>query len=115
MVQSTYPSAPSRSGDPVSGVADQPRSANLSIPRLAIVLDTGSWSAARKLTQNRPDRWIAGQARDVFAGENSTSGGSSETDMKLSQVMPTGSPRLIAVTTVIPVAKRPSTSRNLRA
>ena len=62
-----------------------------------------------------PERWIAGQARDVFAGENSTSGGSSETDMKLWQVMPTGSPRLIAVTTVIPVAKRPSTSRNLRA
>ena len=56
------------------------------------MVETGSWSAARKLTQNRPERWIDGQALDVFAGENSTSGGSSETDMKLWQVIPTGSP-----------------------
>ena len=57
-------------------------------PWLAIVLESRAWSAPRKLTQKRPDRWISGQARDVFAGQNSTSGGSSETLENDWQVMP---------------------------
>ncbi len=76
--------------------------ANLSAPRLAIGLESSAWSAARKLTQNLPERWISGQAREVLAGMNSTSGGSSETLENDWQVMPTGSPPLIAVTTVTP-------------
>ena len=67
------------------------------------------------MTQNLPERWISGQAREVLAGTNSTSGGSSETLEKDWQVMPTGSPLLTAVTTVTPEAKRPSTSRKRRA
>ena len=63
-------------------------SANLSMPRLAIVLDSSAWSAASKLTQNLPERWISGQAREVLAGMKSTSGGSSETLEKDWQVMP---------------------------
>ena len=87
----------------------------MSTPRLAIGLESSAWSAARKLTQNLPERWIAGQAREVLAGTNSTSGGSSETLENDWQVMPTGSPPLIEVTTVTPEANRPSTSRNRRA
>ena len=67
------------------------------------------------MTQNLPERWIAGQAREVLAGMNSTSGGLSETDENDWQVRPTGAPPLIEVTTVTPEANRPSTSRNRRA
>ena len=67
------------------------------------------------MTQNLPERWISGHAREVLAGMNSTSGGSSETLENDWQVIPTGSPSLIAVTTVTPEANRPSTSRNRRA
>ena len=58
---------------------------------------------------------MAGQAREVLAGMNSTSGGLSETLENDWQVIPTGAPPLIAVTTVTPDANRPSTSRNWRA
>src|SRR6476469_4915878 len=112
MVQSTWPSVPSITGEPVPGDGVHGTPANLSVPRLAIVLERSAWSAARKLTQNFPARWISGQAREVLAGLNSTSGGSSETDMKDWQVSPTGSSLLIEVTTVTPLANRPSTSRN---
>ena len=70
-------------------------SSNLSAPRLAIVLESSAWSAARKFTQNLPERWISGQAREVLAGTNSTSGGSSETLENDWQVIPTGSSLLI--------------------
>ena len=66
-------------------------------------------------TQKCPARCISGQARDVRDGQNSTSGGFSETELNDWHVMPTGSPLLIEVTTVTPVAKRPSTSRKWRA
>jgi primosomal replication protein N len=46
----------------------------------------------------------------------SNSGGSSETEVKLFAVSPTGVPSgQIAVTTVTPVAKQPSASRKVRA
>ena len=66
-------------------------------------------------TQKNPARCMSGQARDVFAGQNSTSGGDNETELNDWQVMPTGSPLLIEVTTVTPVANSPSTSRKFRA
>src|SRR4051794_29193139 len=102
-------------GEPVPGAGSQETPANLSAPLLAIWLDSSAWSAARKLTQNLPERWIAGQALEVLAGMKSTSGGFRETDENDWQVSPTGAPPLIEVTTVTPEANRPSTSRNCRA
>ena len=86
----------------MAGAGSHETPANLSSPRLAIWLESSAWSAARKLTQNLPERWIAGQAREVLAGMKSTSGGLSETDENDWQVRPTGAPPLIAVTTVTP-------------
>src|SRR5689334_20798303 len=80
----------SRTGDPVAVEGCHFTSANLSTPRLAIVLETSAWSTPRKLTQNVPDRWISGQAREVLAGTKSTSGGSSDTLENDWQVIPTG-------------------------
>ena len=82
---------------------------------MAIPLEMCCWSAARKLTQKNPALRINGQAREVLAGQNITSGGSRETLENDWQVIPTGSLPDIEVTTVTPVAKRPSTSRNWRA
>src|SRR3954453_1392261 len=115
MVQSTRASAPSSIGEPVSGDGVHFTSANLSTPRLAIVFDSSAWSAARKLTQNLPERWISGHAREDFAGMKTTSGGSSDTLENDWQVRPTGSPPDEPVTTVTPEANRPRTSRKRRA
>ena len=58
-------------------------------------------------------RLEGGEARrDRRAGDQSTSGGSSETLAKLLAVMPSGPRGVIVVTTVTPVAKRPSASRS---
>ena len=77
--------------------------------------DSSCWPAARMLTQKKPARCMSGQARDVFAGQNITSGGDSDTELNDWHVIPTGSPWLIEVTTVTPVANRPRTSRKRRA
>src|SRR3954453_15839072 len=79
MGQSMSARDPSRIGEPVTSEGCHLTSANLSTLRLAIVLDSSAWSAGRKFTQNRPDSWICGHAREVFEGMNSTSGGSNET------------------------------------
>src|SRR4051795_4974631 len=55
---------------------------------------------------------MRGQVVDDFAAQNSTSGGSSETDVNELAARPTGSSPSIAVITVMPVAKWPSTERN---
>ena len=55
---------------------------------------------------------MRGQVVDVFAAQNSTSGGSSDTDVNEFAAMPTGSSSSIAVMTVMPVAKWPRTDRN---
>src|SRR6478735_1897072 len=113
--QSMCAMAPSSIGEPVRAAGVHFTSANLSVPRLAIVFDRSAWSAASRLTQKRPERWISGHAREVLAGTKSTSGGSSETLEKDWHVSPTGSSLLTAVTTVTPDPKRPSTSRKRRA
>src|SRR3954469_4861505 len=100
-VQSTYPITPPSSGAPVVAVV-QSMPANLSSPLVAIPLERSDWSAARMLTQKKPTRRISGQAREVFAGLNINSGGSSETDENDWQVMPTGTPSEIEFTTVTP-------------
>src|ERR1700741_1144512 len=48
---------------------------------------------------------------DVVIGKNPTSGGSSDTEVNEPTVNPTGWPSTIAVTTVTPVGKWPSTRR----
>ena len=90
----------------------QPTPWNFSEPLLAIPLEIACWSAERKFTQKNPAWRISGQAREVFAGQNITSGGSRETLENDWQVIPTGSSPDIDVTTVTPVANMPSTSRN---
>src|SRR6478735_3136637 len=55
---------------------------------------------------------MRGQVLDVFAAQNSTSGGSSDTDVNELAARPTGSSPSIAVMTVMPVAKWPRTERN---
>ena len=54
----------------------------------------------------------AGKRRDFRAGDQSTSGGASDTLAKLLAVMPSGPRGVMVVTTVTPVAKRPSASRS---
>ena len=54
----------------------------------------------------------AGKRRDLRAGDQSTSGGASDTLAKLLAVIPSGPRGVIVVTTVTPVAKRPSASRS---
>ena len=63
------------------------------------------------LTQKLPTDAIRSQRSDVVIGRNPTSGGSSDTDVNEPMVNPTGSPSTIAVTTVTPVGKWPSTRR----
>src|SRR5689334_21564551 len=87
----------------------------LSEPLVAIAFEISDWSPARMLTQKNPARCISGHAREVLAGQNITRGGSSDTEENDWQVIPTGSPSDIEVTTVTPLAKRPRTSRNFRA
>src|SRR4051794_39508772 len=99
------------SGAPVeAGFHPTPR--NFSSPLLAIPLEMSCWCEARKFTQKKPALRISGQAREVLAGQNITSGGSRETLENDWQVIPTGWSPESEVTTVTPVAKIPSTSRN---
>ena len=53
----------------------------------------------------RPAAWMCGKVVDAFAAQNSTSGGSSDTEVNELHAMPYGVPSFIAVTIVTPVAK----------
>src|SRR6516165_9941047 len=55
------------------------------------------------LTQNRPLASMAFQDRDTLVGQNSTSGGSSESAAKDWQAKPTGTSSCTVVMMVIPV------------
>src|SRR5580693_1933066 len=108
---STTASDPVSTGDPVTP-GDQPTPSNLSPPDTANVRHNASWCSSRMFTQNAPAWRIRGQLVELRAGARITMGGSSDRAAKDWQVKPTGSPSSSAVTTVIPVAKCPSTSRN---
>ena len=69
------------------------------------------WLMPSTLTQKVPAEAIRNQRSDVVIGKNPTSGGSSDTEVNEPMVNPTGSPSTIAVTTVTPVGKWPSTRR----
>ncbi len=70
-----------------------------------------SWST---LTQKCPLASIACQDRDIFVGQNSTSGGSSDSAANDWQANPTGASSCIVVITVMPVQNCPSTLRKVR-
>ena len=60
------------------GLGVQSIVANLSSPRRPNVEETDSCSSERMLTQNLPARSIPFHEPDVFMGQKSTSGGSSD-------------------------------------
>src|SRR5204863_8474509 len=89
----------------------QPMSRNLSSPSLTNRQHNSLWNSERTLTQNAPDRSMAGQLVEFRAGKKPTSGGSSDTEENDPMVRPYGSPSYAEVTTVTPVGKWPSTCR----
>ena len=78
---------------------------NLSAPERAKFCDTSICPSASTLTQNRPMARSSGQVRDVRPGANTTSGGSSDSELNDWQVKPIGPSAVSAVTTVTPDAK----------
>src|SRR3954452_25137493 len=103
---------PASSGEPLPECF-HPISANLSSALLANTRHTSSWSSASRLTQNEPAARTLGQLDDDCPAQNSTCGGSSESEANDPMAMPTGTPSLMAVITVTPVGKCPSTWRYL--
>src|SRR5215469_6213676 len=98
-------------GDPaVSGYHLTP--SNLRGPLRPNLLATSCWSSVSTLTANILPLAIRGQVFDVSAGQKTTSGGSKERAAKAWQAKPTGSPSSIALITVTPVQKWPSTCLN---
>jgi len=55
------------------------------------------------LTQNVPLASMACQERDIFVGQNSTSGGSNDSAAKDWQAKPVGAPSCVVVMIVMPV------------
>ena len=107
--------------DPGQGAVEHWRSVSADVPRDAgelVPARDGEGTAERLLLEGqdvdaeRPRPAILGQLVELLAGASATMGGSRESDVKAWQVNPTGRPSSIAVTTVTPVANRPSTSLN---
>src|SRR5699024_1918370 len=104
-------SVPGRAGAPLPpGVQSTP--ANLSPPETAKPRHSSSWSWASTLISSRPASRIFGQLEEVLAGQNDTSGGSSDSEVTDWQAKPCGSAPSKAVITVTPVQKWPSTCRS---
>src|SRR5215475_12506101 len=110
IVQSTYASASCRIGDPAAE-GRQPMRLNRSAPFVANTRQTSSWCSLRMFTVNLPAASILGHVVDTFEAQNSTSGGSSDTEVNEFAETPMGSLPSIAVMMVTPVAKCPSTVR----
>lgn len=72
------------------------------------------WCWVRKLTTKPPDSWTTGSSLEERCRQMSTSGGSSETEVKEFTVVPEASCPAPEVMTVTPVAKFPHTSRRAR-
>ena len=86
--------------------------ANLSGSLEASRRQTGSWSAARMLTQKAPHPRSLAQLLDPRSGKKAISGGSSDTEVNEPTTMAIASPPdFLAVTTQIPVGYCPSTWR----
>ena len=80
-------------------------------PRTANLRDTSCCPSASTDTAKVPDASTASWNRDTRSGQNRTRNGSSDTDVKLLAVRAKSSPSRTVVTTVTPVAKRPTTRR----
>src|SRR5215218_1863982 len=80
MVQSMYASASCRIGDPLAD-GRHPMRLNRSAPLVANTRQTSSWCSLRMLTVNLPASSILGHVDESFDAQNSTSGGSSDTDV----------------------------------
>src|ERR1700710_1946564 len=76
--------------------------------------ETGFWPSVSILTQNWPLASMAFHDRDTLVGQNSTSGGSSDSAANDWQANPIGTSSCIVVITVMPVQNWPSTLRNVR-
>src|ERR1700735_795959 len=105
-------STSARTGAPEAD-GDQLRPANLSPPLVPKIRASSRWPAASTLAHRCPDRAIRGQVADDLPGQNSTSGGSSDTAANDWQAKPAGPCPSAVVITVTPVQKWPSTWRNL--
>ena len=81
------------------------------MPRAEKRREVSSWCEANTLTQKRPESRISGHVVEVFAGQNRIIGGSSDTDVTELADIPAGPRGPLAVTTVTPVGRWPSTSR----
>src|SRR3546814_17779977 len=89
------------------------RPANLSMPRFEKRPDRASWSVASTCTAQYSAARNTSRLAEVLARLHSTSGGLSDTELKLLAVRPTGVPSTVrAVMMVTPVAKVPSALRN---
>ncbi|GAB1460556.1 hypothetical protein MASR2M50_23300 [Thauera sp.] len=87
--------------------------ANLSSPWRAKRPDSASWSADSTCTFQCFAFEKAARLRAFFARLHSTSGGFSETELKLLAVMPMASPSAARVVMMVtPVVKVPSAARN---
>src|SRR5688572_5138742 len=84
---------------------------NRSAPFVANTRHTSSWCSLRMFTVKFLAASIFGHVLDALAAQNSTSGGSSETDENELADTPTGESPSIAVMIVTPVAKCPRTVR----
>jgi hypothetical protein len=90
--------SPADAAEPVGALGREPR-------------QTSSWCSLRMLTVNLPAASIFGHVDESFDAQNSTSGGSSDTDENEFADTPMGSFSSIAVMIVTPVAKWPRTVR----
>ena len=89
-----------------------PRGSRLSV--WILLAGAGVFPLRSAAGQNESAAAMRNHRSDVVIGKKPTSGGSSETDVNDPIVKPTGSPSTIAVTTVTPVEKCPSTRRYFR-
>src|SRR6266567_5062766 len=89
----------------------QPMRLNRSAPFVANTRQMSSWCSLRMLTVNFPVASIFGHVVESFEAQNSTRGGSIETDVNALAETPMGSLSLSAVMIVTPVAKCPRTVR----
>jgi hypothetical protein len=111
---SSADSASSRMGAPVSGPGCQATPASWSAsgrPRVASQRDSFSASSSSTLTAHLPAASTASWNRAIFSAQNSTSSGSSDTEVNALTVMLCGTPSRVAETTRMPVANCPAARR----
>src|SRR6476620_10310676 len=87
---------------------------NRSSSRVEKRIEAGCWPVWSTFTAKCDALMRAAALAALLAMQTSSSGGSSDTEVKLLTVRPVGPPSCRHVTTVTPVAKHPSASRRVR-